>query len=411
MMLPAVSLFRGVGAIKQIFCALFLAITLFAVPSSLAQQADTSMPTALAARIGGDEMRTRFVLDIDRPVDFRVFILADPYRVIIDLPQVIFNLPANSGRQGRGLIGAYRYGLLAVGQSRIVLDAPGPVFIDRSFVLPPMDGEPGRLVVDLIPTDRETFLRRLNATPPAPPLPQTMATPPAPEMRQDISKPLIVIDPGHGGIDSGTVAANGAQEKNIVLTFARELKQRIESDGNFSAVLTRDTDVYIPLADRVEFARTRQAALFISLHADSFRVASVRGATVYTVSEDASDQEAAALASTENKSDIIAGLDLRNETDDVSGILIDLAMRETKNFSIQFAEAAISAMRGNIRLNRNPHRFAGFRVLKAPDVPSVLIELGYLSNRSDVRELQSRAWREKTVTSLLAAITAFFNGR
>jgi len=381
-----------------------------AFPAS-AQQTNSTMPVASDARIGGDEIRTRFVVDIDRPVDFRVFILADPYRVIIDLPQVAFNLPANSGQQGRGLISAYRYGLLAVGQSRVVLDASGPVFIDRSFVLPPQDGQPARLVVDLIPTDRDTFMRRMNAAEPAPPPASQSTTPPPPELRQDNSVPVIILDPGHGGIDSGTVARNGDQEKNIVLSFAKALEQRLESGGDFNVILTRDTDIYISLGDRVEFARERQAALFISIHADSFRVASVRGATVYTVSEEASDQEAAALAAAENKSDIIAGLDLRNESDDVSGILIDLAMRETKNYSIQFALSAIDAMRGSILLNRNPHRFAGFRVLKAPDVPSVLIELGYLSNASDVREIQSREWRDKITASLLEAVKAFFDAR
>jgi N-acetylmuramoyl-L-alanine amidase len=391
---------------------LWLVTAGFLASPASAQQSNPAMAVANGVRIGGDEIRTRFVVDIDRPVDFRVFILADPYRVIIDLPQITFDLPANSGQQGRGLISAFRYGLLAVGQSRIVLDATSPVFIDRSFVLPPQDGQPGRLVVDLIPTDRETFMRRMNAAAPAPPPSQSAPTlPPPPELRQDNDVPLIVIDPGHGGIDSGTVARNGAEEKNIVLAFAKALEQRIESGGAFNVVLTRDTDIYIPLADRVEFARDRQAALFISIHADSFRVASVRGATVYTVSEEASDQEAAALAATENKSDIIAGLDLRNETDDVSGILIDLAMRETKNYSIQFARSAVDAMRGVIQLNRNPHRFAGFRVLKAPDVPSVLIELGYLSNASDVRDLQSRDWRDKITASLFEAVKAFFDAR
>ncbi len=391
---------------------LLLAGVGFSASPAPAQQTNPAMPVANGVRVGGDEVRTRFVVDVDRPVDFRVFILADPYRVIIDLPQITFSLPADSGQQGRGLINAFRYGLLAVGQSRIVLDATGPVFIDRSFVLPPQDGQPGRLVVDLIPTDRDTFMRRMNATAPAPPPSQSATpSPPSPAIRRENNLPLIVIDAGHGGIDSGTVARNGAKEKDIVLAFAKALEQRIESGGDYNVVLTRDTDFYIPLADRVQFAREREAALFISIHADSYRVASVRGATVYTVSEEASDREAAALAASENKSDIIAGLDLRNETDDVSGILIDLAMRETKNYSIQFANNAIDAMRGTIRLNRNPHRFAGFRVLKAPDVPSVLIELGYLSNASDVRDLQSRVWRDKITRSLFEAVKAFFDAR
>lgn len=380
------------------------------IHSAHAQVTDQD-PVALDSRVGGDETRTRFVVDIDRPVDFRVFILADPYRVIIDLPQTNFRLPPSRGSEGRGLISAYRYGLLAVGQSRIVLDANGPVFIDRSFVIPPDGEEPGRLVVDLIPTDRETFLQRLNATPPPTPPSRPANLPPAPQLRRAGDKQLIVLDPGHGGIDGGAVARNGAKEKDIVLAFSRVLKEKLEAEGRFVVAMTRSTDIYIPLRGRVAYARERQAALFISIHADSFRNSSARGATVYTVSEAASDREAAALAANQNKSDVIAGLDLDHETDEVSGILIDLAMRETKNFSIQFAKTAIDSMRGSIRLNRNPHRFAGFRVLKAPDVPSVLIELGYLSNSSDVRDLQSSAWRNKTAASLVSAVNAFFDAR
>ena len=369
-----------------------------------------SIPQAIDARVGGDEMRTRFVLDIDRPVPFHVFVLADPYRIIIDLPHVNFQLPAGIGQQGRGLVSAYRFGLLAVGKSRIVLDANQPVLIDKSFVLPPQDGQPGRLVIDLIRTDRDTFLKRLGAAQPTAPTPEPRPTP-LPELRRSDNKLVIVIDPGHGGVDSGAVARNGTQEKKIVLTFSLALKQRLEKTGRYAVVLTRTQDVFIALRDRVRFARNHGASLFISVHADSFRNSSVRGTTVYTVSEDASDAEAAALAQKENKSDIIAGLDLQDETNEVTGILIDLAQRETKNFSVKFAETLVAMMRGQIRLNRNPHRFAGFRVLKAPDVPSVLIELGYLSNGADVRDLSSRAWRNKITAATVKAIDGFFATR
>ncbi|MBZ0218534.1 MAG: N-acetylmuramoyl-L-alanine amidase, partial [Fimbriimonadaceae bacterium] len=359
-----------------------------------------AFPQATDARIGGDKTRTRFVVDIDRPVSFHVFVLADPYRIIVDLPQVNFQLPDGMGTQGRGLITAYRFGLLAVGKSRIVLDADSPVLIDKSFVLPPQDGQPGRLVIDLIGTDRETFMQRLAAVQPQVPTPSPRPTPP-PEMRRPSDKPVIVIDPGHGGVDSGAIASSGAQEKKLVLAFALVLQDRLKATGRYTPILTRTQDVFIALRDRVNFARNHGASLFISLHADSFRVASVRGTTVYSVSEEASDAEAAALAQKENKSDIIAGLDLRDETNEVTGILIDLAQRETKNFSVKFAEILVSSMRSTVRLNRNPHRFAGFRVLKAPDVPSVLVELGYLSNRNDVRELSSRAWRSKTSAAMV----------
>ncbi len=396
------------GVLSLLFALLFQGLALAENQSPSSQE--TEHPQATGARVAGDEMRTRFVLDIDRPVSFHVFVLPDPYRIIVDLPQIDFHLPSGIGQTGRGLVTAYRFGLLAVGKSRIVLDADNPILIDKSFVLPPQDGQPGRLVIDLIRTDRETFLQRLSAAQPVVPTPSPRPTP-VPEMRRPTDKPVIVIDPGHGGVDSGAVARNGAQEKKLVLAFAKALAERLIASGRYTPVLTRSQDVFIPLRGRVRFARDHGASLFISIHADSFRVSSVRGTTVYTVSEEASDAEAAALAKTENKSDIIAGLDLRDETNEVTGILIDLAQRETKNFSVKFAENLVAAMRGNIDLNRNPHRFAGFRVLKAPDVPSVLVELGFLSNRTDVRNLSSRSWRNKVSAAMVKAIDSFFATR
>lgn len=405
-----------VRAFLQIYVAALLILTsVISVCANDASPARTQVdpatfPQATDARIGGDETRTRFVLDIDRPVSFHVFVLADPYRIIVDLPQVNFTLPAGIGQQGRGLITAYRFGLLAVGKSRIVLDADEPILIDKSFVLPPQDGQPGRLVIDLIKTDRQTFMRRLAAVQSQIPTPTPRPAPP-PEMKRPSDKPIIVIDPGHGGVDSGAVARTGAQEKKLVLAYALVLHERLKATGRYTPLLTRSQDVFIALRDRVNFARNHGASLFISLHADSFRSSRVRGTTIYSVSESASDAEAAALAKKENKSDIIAGLDLADETNEVTGILIDLAQRETKNFSVKFAENLVTSMRGTVRLNRNPHRFAGFRVLKAPDVPSVLVELGYLSNRDDVRELSSRAWRNKIAAAMIKAIDNFFATR
>jgi len=352
-------------------------------------------------------VRTRFVVDLDREVPFHVFALADPYRVIIDLPQIDFRLPASTGQSGRGLVSAYRYGLFAVGKSRIVLDIDSPVRIDKAFALAPEAGQPARLVVDLVATSREAFLQEMarlqDVRAPASPADAALGL-----HHGESHELVIVIDPGHGGIDGGAVGPDGVLEKDLVLEFARTLKSFLQEAGRYRVLLTRDDDIFLSLRERVDFARRNGAHLFISVHADKFSGQSVGGATVYTVSERASDAEAAALAAKENKADLIAGLDLEDEPDEVSDILIDLARRETKNFSVRFAKGLVASLNGSIRLNKNPHRYAGFRVLKAPDVPSVLIELGYISNSNDVRELSSSAWRTRAADAIARALKRYF---
>lgn len=380
-----------------------------ATPSTPPQR--PGVPVASDARLGGDARRTRFVMQVDREVPFRVFALADPYRVIIDLPEISFRLPSGSGAKGHGLVDAFRYGLIAVGKSRIVLDAASPVLIERAFVLSPENGEPARLAIDLVATDRATFLaeqdRLSNPRPPESPQREGAAAGKGPGAR----KVVVVIDPGHGGGDPGAVARDKTREKDIVLGFARSLRENLRKRGHYRVMMTRNDDVFLPLRERVEFARRNGASLFVSIHADSLRDRSVRGATVYTLSERASDTEAADLANKENRADIISGLDLVDEPDEVTDILIDLAQRETKNFSVRFAKQLVSAMEGRLRLNHNPHRYAGFRVLKAPDVPSVLIELGYMSNPRDVKEMASQDWRKAAANTIGEALDAYFATR
>ena len=221
------------------------------------------------------------------------------------------------------------------------------------------------------------------------------------------------IDPGHGGIDHGTQAKSGESEKEIVLDFAKALRDRIVKGGKYRVVMTRDDDTFIPLAERVRIAQRHKAALFVSVHADALPRGgnSVQGATVYTLSDKASDAEAAKLAEAENKADLIAGIDLAEEPADVADILIDLTRRETKAFSSRFAKALVQEMRGVARLHKNPLKSAGFRVLKAPDIPSVLLEIGYVSNQADLKLLVSESWRSKTVGSVAQAVDLFFGKR
>ena len=398
----------GKGSALGLLCGLLVA-------GAAAGMADSTLAAELAvatdARLGGDEARTRFVLDLTKRVEVSAFTLADPYRVVLDLPQVMFQLPAKVGETGRGLVKAFRFGLVMPGGSRIVLDATAPVRVEKAFVIDPVDSQPARLVLDLVAIDRDGFLRNiaLENRP-------RRSEPPAKidrDARDADPRPLVVLDPGHGGLDSGTVAPTGDTEKTIVLEFAQQLRDKLEKSGKYRVAMTRTDDRFVPLADRVQLARSRQAALFLSIHADALphRDSEARGASIYTLSETASDAEAARLAEAENRADVIAGVDLSAEPNDVADILIDLAQRETKAFSANLAHALAKELKASSRLHKHPLKSAGFRVLKAPDVPSVLIELGYVSSSQDLKYLLSDAWRSRAIDSIAQAITTFFATR
>jgi N-acetylmuramoyl-L-alanine amidase len=390
-----------------------------------------NFPIASDVRLAGDDKRTRFILDLDKNIPFRAFALADPYRVVVDLPQVTFQLASGAGTAGRGLIKAFRYGLVMPGGSRIVFDLAGPARIEKSYVLDAANGQPPRLVLEFEAVDRTTFVQSLAAegrpdlrpavgTTGAVPATAAVATSGAVADATGTAKaaetpdtrPVVVIDPGHGGIDNGT-QAGGESEKNLVLGFALALRDRVEKAGKYRVVMTRTDDTFIPLGDRVRIARNQSAALFVSIHADALprREGDAQGATIYTLSDKASDAEAERLAELENKADAIGGVNLTEEPTDVADILIDLAQRETRTFSNRFARLLKNEMKTTVRMHKHPLKSAGFKVLKAPDVPSVLIELGYVSNKSDLEHLVSDNWRSKTVGSVAQAIDAFFAKR
>jgi N-acetylmuramoyl-L-alanine amidase len=378
-------------------------------------------PIASDARLAGDGKQTRFVLDLDKTIQFRAFTLADPYRVIVDIPQVSFKLPAGTGTAGRGLVKAFRYGLVMPGGSRIVFDLTGPAKIANSTMLEAANEQPPRLVLELEEVDRTAFVQLLTPEnrPELRPAMDANAAVVAPEATAAAkpasppdSRPLIVIDPGHGGLDNGT-QSSGEAEKNLVLGFGLALRDRIEKSGKYRVVMTRTDDTFIPLNDRVKVAHNQSAALFVSIHADALprREGDAQGATIYTLSDKASDAEAERLAEAENKSDAIGGVNLGDEPTEVADILIDLAQRETKTFSNRFARTLMGEMKNTVRMHKHPLKSAGFRVLKAPDVPSVLVELGYVSNKGDLEHLVSENWRSKTVGSMAQAIDAFFAKR
>jgi N-acetylmuramoyl-L-alanine amidase len=381
--------------------------------------AGPEFPIASDVRLAGDGKQTRFVLDLDKATQFRAFTLADPYRVVVDIPQVNFQLPAGAGTTGRGLIKAFRYGLVMPGGSRIVFDLTGPARIVNSYVLNAANGQPSRLVVELEEVDGTAFVQSLGveSRPELKPAIADAADVTAAAGAAAVPKsgaaadlrPVIVIDPGHGGVDNGTRSGTES-EKNLVLGFGLALRDRIEQSGKYRVVMTRSDDTFIPLADRVRIARNQSAALFVSIHADALprREGDAQGATIYTLSDRATDAEAERLAETENKADAIGGVNLTEEPTEVADILIDLAQRETRTFSNRFARLLAGEMKNTARMYKHPLKSAGFRVLKAPDVPSVLVELGYVSNKSDLQHLVSENWRSKTVGSMAQAIDAFF---
>jgi N-acetylmuramoyl-L-alanine amidase len=413
-------------------CALLCAAALLCSDATIGRAAESQSPNPVAGsnlpiasdvRLAGDGKQTRFILDLDKTVQFRAFTLADPYRVIVDIPQVGFQLPAGAGAAGRGLIKAFRYGLVMPGGSRIVFDLTGPARIANSYVLDAANGQPPRLVLELEQVDRTAFVQSLEAgsrpelrpaiadAADAPVAVAAVATAKPAAAAAD-SRPVIVIDPGHGGIDNGTQSGS-ENEKSLVLGFGLALRDRIEKGGKYRVVMTRTDDTFIPLADRVRIARNQSAALFVSIHADALprHEGDAQGATIYTLSDRASDAEAGRLAEAENKADAIGGVNLTEEPTEVADILIELAQRETRTFSNQFARLLVSEMKKTARMYKHPLKSAGFKVLKAPDVPSVLIELGYVSNKGDLENLVSENWRARTVDSMAQAIDGFFAKR
>ena len=376
-----------------------------------------------------------------------------PNRVVIDLPAVGWRLPQRPLPQKIGVLNKLRYGLFKPGTTRIVIDVEKPVKVNDAVLLAPMENHSHRIVLDLKAVSPQTFAALVKKPPlliagtatiekqshnkQLVGLRHGMLVPPRESLAQDVShnksgergadaqrafmlpprkpkpssrrKRIIVLDPGHGGADPGAASIKGIYEKYITLAAAREFKTHLEQTGRYKVLLTRTRDIFVKLRERVEFTRDAKADLFISLHADKIRNPKIRGLSVHTLSEKASDREAAELADRENKVDLIVGVDLSKESKDVTNILIDLAQRETMNQSARFATYLVGELKRETKLLRNTHRFAGFAVLKAPDVPSVLLEMGFLSNRYDERNLRRKAYRAKLGKAVVRAVNRYFS--
>ncbi len=391
--------------LRKIGSVIFAAAGVAVLPVSVVESAEV-----YDIRIGIHPDSTRFVLDLSAEVQPRVFGLPDPYRLVIDLPETTFALSRDKTNTGGGLVDRMRYGLFQPGLSRLVLDLEEPAKVKRQFYLEPTDGQAWRLVIDLMPTDAADFAATMRPSPG----PRAAARP-QPPLREESARnlrPVVVVDPGHGGVDPGALSPSGTPEKAITLAFAKELKKQLGATGRYDVLLTRERDLFMTLRERVEFARATNADLFLSLHANTNDSARLRGFSVYTLSNKASDQEAAAFAAAENKADIIGGVNLDQYDDDVASILIDFAQTKTNEQSVMFArDMLISEVGKSTPLLPRPWRSAGFAVLKAPDVPSVLIELGYLTNRDEEQKLQEQTYQAQLSRSFVAAVDSFFERR
>ncbi len=391
-----------------------------ATPKSPPAPAPVGPVVAVDASVSGDRALTRLAVDLTGPVEYQVFRLRTPDRVVVDVANVEFAIPAATGRNDRGLVKAFRFGAFAPGRARVVIETDGPVRVEATRLI--REGARGRhrLELDLIPspsTDlsesevaaaRESAARlQLGDGSPAP-------TPPAPKSAPAAKRvPVIVIDPGHGGVDSGAQGAVGV-EKDIVLAVAHALERALTATGRYRIVMTRTSDAFVPLERRIHISREHEAQLFISLHADSLEARelahAIRGATIYTLSQSASDERARRLADKENAADLLAGLHLPTEDfqDDVKSILFDLMARETAGLAHNFRQIAVKRLRGNIHLSRDPQRAANFLVLKQAETPAVLIELGYISHTEEERLMLSEDWQRKVAAAITTAINDFF---
>jgi N-acetylmuramoyl-L-alanine amidase len=375
---------------------------------------DVLKPVAFRLRAVKRGSISRLEITLTRRVEVDAFLLADPNRVIIDMPDVLFQLVEDKpgakreGGESAGLIKMFRYGALGKGKSRVIVDLASPAKIANVSTIK-LASTVFRLRIDLADSSSGDFaaaakksLQAVRARLPASSQPKSSVA------GAENGPPVVVIDPGHGGIDGGAKGFAEDDEKDIVLAFSKTLFDKLKKTGRYKVVMTRSTDIFIPLQERVAIARKAKAKLFISVHADSLGEKWVRGATVYTVSERASDALTARVQEKENRADERAGFQTPQVKEQISDILFDLTRRETRAFSHVFANHLVSRWKTFGPLNKNPRRSGNFIVLKAADVPSVLLELGYLSSKQDSALLSQDAWRNKAADGVVASIDRFF---
>jgi N-acetylmuramoyl-L-alanine amidase len=389
-----------------------------------AQRHARAKAQAKAGSAAIDTTRTRFIVGLERPVEFKVSTLSKPNRVLIDLAPVKLALPTPPGSRPVGLVKSFQHGLTAPGRMRIVIDVTGPVVIERSALEKSPDGKSFNLVLDILAAsetaaaaEMRTGAQGLGGAGLQPPVPR----PAVPRRKRAAAacKPIIVIDPGHGGEDAGA-RKWGTVEKNVVLFFSLRFREKLEAAGRYRVLMTRETDVFVPLDDRRRFAERNRAALFIAIHADYAHRASARGATIYSLRPHVADalkrsaghESAERILSPKEMAPLEKARDVAPaEGGTLRTILADLAHRDielTKARTNVLARSVIEFMGSTTNLMENPDRNAAFNVLKTAKVPAILLELGYLTNAADAQQLRSDQWRDKVSSALVTAIDEYF---
>ncbi len=412
----------GIGLRLKSFHTFFLSMfgaVLLLVASAQAQEApaepvSVALPNVMDVRVSATPERARLVIDLAGRTEFALVSLAEPNRLAIDVRAATFSVPEPSGKpSGEGMVSDYLVEQAAPDRVRTTLTLSGAAQVQQAYMLEAFEDQPARLVVDIIPATPEEFAanvaRDLAASGTAAPPVAASSTPAGGSELPIATRPLVVIDPGHGGIDSGAETPGGIKEKDIVLAFALRLQELLVASGRFDVALTREDDTFLRLEERVALARTNKADIFISIHADSFQQPEIRGASVYTRDENATDVLDKVLADSENKTDIIAGFAMPQMAPEVVDILLDLMRREMRHQSFTLAQAIVHQLEPSVELRRFPVRQADFFVLQAPDVPSVLVELGFLSNADDMANLMQGDWQDRTADALARGISTYFD--
>lgn len=402
------------GLLRTVAAFVGVLLMLAASPAFAQIESVEDYPEVVNARVTATPQRARLIIDLSGPTEFAIVSLDSPNRIAIDVKAFDLKILAPADVAGKGIVTSFAIEMAEKGRVRTTLTLASPAQVQQAYMLDAVADQPARLVVDLIGDTPENFATRVAADLAASAAnrgvaPASVSTDPGTHVPVPQTRPLVVIDPGHGGIDNGATAPNGTHEKDITLAFALELQDVLIKSGRFDVALTREDDTYLTLNERVTLARQNKADLFISLHADTFEQQEIRGASVYTRDENATDVLDKVLAENENKYDIVAGFAVPQTTPVVVDILVDLMRREMRKSSFMAAQALVHQLEPSVAMRRFPVRQADFFVLQAPDVPSILVELGFLSNSADIANLQKTDWRDRVVDALARGVADYFD--
>ncbi len=416
-----VVIWYGYMNISKIFTLIFTALILFISAPSFAQQSEQNNEEdfgviLLDARISATQERARLVLDLSEKIQFALVSFDNPLRIGVDIRSAKNEFSKQINPPPNSLISSISFEKAKDGRLRTWLYLSDYAQVQQAYILDEFEDQPARLVVDIILTGKEIFmanvaknfnLHQQNSAKDEAFRPKENSSDFTPKLA---SRPLIIIDPGHGGKDSGATSNHGDKEKDIVLDFALILQKTLTETGNFDVALTRTDDSFVSLEDRIFLARKNKADLFISIHADSFAQKNIGGMAIYTIDEEMdNDTLDKVLTKNETKLTLISALVPANISDNGVDLLVDLLRRNTRKHAFILANKIVDQLKPSIRLRRFPLRRGDFFVLQSPEIPSILVELGFLSNMEDIENLATKEWKKRVADSIMRAVVAYFD--